>query len=213
MLVLADDPDADPLTISASSLPQGATFTKVNEGVSALRWAPTAAQVGDYTVGFTVTDGNLEDTKNITITVTNDPFAIAWRSRIFGPDVRPFEIFFTADDDGDGMDNGLEYALNKDPRRSDESAIVMRVELNAADEMVTTLTYIRRTDDPDLEVEVVGSDSSRDTGPWVVQPQAPDPDQGGVPDGMQRWKAVDSVPISASHPRRFLRVRAKVGAP
>ena len=213
MLVLADDPDADALTITASSLPTGATFTKVNEGVSALRWAPTAAQVGDYTVGFTVSDGLLEDRKNITITVTDDPFAIAWRSLAFGPDARPFEVFFAADDDGDGMDNGLEYALNKDPRRGDESSIVMRIELNAADEMVTTLTYVRRTDDPNLEVEVVGSDSSRDTGPWVVQPQAVDPDQGGVPDGMQRWKSVDSVPISASHPRRFLRVRAKVGAP
>jgi hypothetical protein len=79
--------------------------------------------------------------------------------------------------------------------------------------MVTTLTYIRRTDDPNLEVEVIGSDTSRDTGPWVVQPQAVDPDQTGVPDGMQRWKAVDTVPITGAHPRRFLRVRAKVGAP
>jgi hypothetical protein len=169
--------------------------------------------VGDYTVAFTVSDGLLEDRKNITITVTSDPISIAWRSRIFGPDVRPFEIFFTDDDDEDGMDNGLEYALNRDPRRSDESSIVMRIELNAADEMVTTLTYIRRTDDPNLEVEVIGSDTSRDAGPWVVQPQAVDPDQTGVPDGMQRWKAVDTVPITGAHPRRFLRVRAKVGAP
>ncbi len=208
MLLLADDPDADPLTIDVTSLPQGATFTKINEGVSALRWTPTIAQVGVYTVGFVASDGNLDDRKNITITVTTDAFDLAWKNRIYGPDLRPREIFFKADDDGDDMDNALEYALNKKPRDFDESGIVIRVEGNDQNQMFTTLRYIRRIDDPNLMIEVVGSDSSRASSNWQPQPQAIDEDQTGVPDGMQRWKAVDTVPLTPTNPRRFLEVQA-----
>ena len=208
MLLLADDPDADPLTIDSTSLPQGATLTKINEGVSALRWAPTTSQVGDYAVSFIASDGNLDDRKNIVITVTTDSFALAWRNRIYGPDLRPREIFFKADDDGDDMDNALEYALNKKPKQFDASGIDIRVEVNAADEMVTTLTYIRRTDDPTLLVEVVGAGSSRAASNWETQPQALAADQTGVPDGMQRWKAIDTIPLTVANPRRFLKVEA-----
>ncbi|MES2707071.1 MAG: putative Ig domain-containing protein [Verrucomicrobiota bacterium] len=210
MLVLADDPDADPLTLTAAPLPQGAAFTKVNGGVSALRWTPTAAQTGDYQVTFAASDGNLEDRKTITITVTTEPTAIAWIRRFYGPDVRPPVVIFAEDDDGDDLTNGLEYALNHNPAEIDQSGIDVRVEVNGSNQMVTTLTYIRRNDDPKLVVEVVGAGSSRAGADWQPQPQALAADQTGVPDGMQRWKATDSVPISPATPRRFLKLRASL---
>ncbi|RYD35546.1 MAG: hypothetical protein EOP86_08190 [Verrucomicrobiaceae bacterium] len=210
MLVLADDPDADPITLTAEPLPQGATFVKINPGVSALRWTPTAAQVGDYPITFAANDGSLEDRKTITITVSTEPTALAWIRRFYGPDIRPPSVIFAEDKDGDDLTNGLEYALNLDPTQLDESGIVVRVEANPSDQMVTTLTYIRRTDDPKLVVEVVGSDSSRAGGAWQPQPQVLDPDQTGVPDGMQRWKGTDSVPLTSANPRRFLQLRASL---
>jgi hypothetical protein len=213
MLLLADDPDADPLTISASSLPEGATFTKINEGVSALRWSPTAAQAGDYTVSFTVSDGLLTDRRTIVITITTDATLIAWKNRSFGPDPRPTDEFLRADDDGDDLDNALEFGLNRDPAAADDSGIILRVEPNADNDLVTTLTYLRRTDDPTLIMEVIGADSSRADAEWSVQPQALDPDQSGVPDGMQRWKGTDSIPLGGAHPRRFLKLRARISAP
>jgi hypothetical protein len=213
MLLLADDPDADPLTITASSLPEGATFTKINEGVSALRWSPTAAQAGDYTVSFTVSDGLLTDRRTIVITITTDATLIAWKNRSFGPDPRPTDEFLRADDDGDDLDNALEFGLNRDPATADDSGILLRVEPNADNDLVTTLTYLRRTDDPTLIMEVIGADSSRADAEWSVQPQALDPDQSGVPDGMQRWKGTDSIPLGGAHPRRFLKLRARFSAP
>jgi hypothetical protein len=210
MLVLADDPDADVLTLSASSLPQGASFVPINAGVGALRWAPTLSQTGDYQVSFGASDGLAEDRKSITITVTADPLSFAWRKRFFGPDPRLTAAFFAADDDGDDLSNALEYALNRHPLERDDSGIEVRVELNGANEMVTTLTYLRRTDDPALQVGVIGAGSSRASAAWLPQPQALAADQSGVPDGMARWKATDSVPITAANPRRFLKLSASL---
>jgi uncharacterized repeat protein (TIGR02543 family) len=52
--VLATDMNGDTLTYSAGTLPQGATFSPTTRVFS---WTPTSAQVGSYTVSFTVSDG------------------------------------------------------------------------------------------------------------------------------------------------------------
>ena len=65
----ATDPDGDSLTYSSSNLPTGASFN-VSSGV--FSWTPGLAQAGSYPgVRFTVTDGNLSDSEDIAITVTN----------------------------------------------------------------------------------------------------------------------------------------------
>ena len=67
--ISAADPDGDALTFSASNLPAGATFNPANQTFS---WTPTFEQAGVYeNVHFEVTDGNLTDRENITITVNN----------------------------------------------------------------------------------------------------------------------------------------------
>jgi hypothetical protein len=68
-IISATDTDGDPLSYSASSLPSGATFTPATRTFT---WTPTSGQVGSYPdVLFSVTDSELTDSENITITVNN----------------------------------------------------------------------------------------------------------------------------------------------
>ncbi|MEQ1791368.1 MAG: tandem-95 repeat protein, partial [Nitrospiraceae bacterium] len=73
--VTATDADlpANGLTLSNSVLPTGATF---DAGTGVFSWTPTAAQVGDTSLTFTVTDNGgpvLNDSETITLTVTAQP--------------------------------------------------------------------------------------------------------------------------------------------
>ncbi len=61
----ASDLDGDKLTYSAQNLPSGAVFNN-----SVFQWTPQTGQAGIYNVTFTVSDGNLQDSQNLTITVT-----------------------------------------------------------------------------------------------------------------------------------------------
>ena len=62
----ASDPDGDALTYSASELPAGASLTGAD-----FSWTPNFAQAGTYNVTFSVTDGSLNDSEALTITVNN----------------------------------------------------------------------------------------------------------------------------------------------
>jgi hypothetical protein len=65
--LLAIDPDDNPLVYSASNLPPGSTFDPQTRAFS---WTPSAAQRGIYPgIHFEVTDGELTDFEDITITV------------------------------------------------------------------------------------------------------------------------------------------------
>ncbi len=66
--VSASDPNGDTLTYSAPSLPQGATFSG-----QTFDWTPAADQVGNHQVTFTVSDGQVQDSQTITITVAAAP--------------------------------------------------------------------------------------------------------------------------------------------
>ncbi len=66
--VSGSDPDGDSLTYSASGLPSGASF---NAGTRTFSWTPDYTQAGAYDVTFSVTDGELSDSEEITITVVN----------------------------------------------------------------------------------------------------------------------------------------------
>jgi hypothetical protein len=66
--VSASDPDGDALTYLASNLPQGATFAPATR---TFYWTPGDGQNRVYVyVHFQVSDGNLTDSEDITITVT-----------------------------------------------------------------------------------------------------------------------------------------------
>jgi hypothetical protein len=65
--ISATDPDGDSLTYSASNLPSGATF---NSSTRTFSWTPDEAQTYPN-IHFEVSDGELTDSENITITVNN----------------------------------------------------------------------------------------------------------------------------------------------
>ena len=66
--ITASDPDSEALTYSASGLPTGATF---NPSTKTFTWTPGTTQSGNYLVNFTVSDGSLTDSEDVTITVTS----------------------------------------------------------------------------------------------------------------------------------------------
>jgi hypothetical protein len=57
LTVTASDPDGDPVALSASSLPSGATFTDHGDDTGTLAWIPGATQVNSFTVSFLGFDG------------------------------------------------------------------------------------------------------------------------------------------------------------
>ena len=71
--VTASDPDSgQSLIITNSNLPTGAVFTQSTATGGQFTWTPTAAQVGVYTIAFSVTDNGspaLSETRTVTITV------------------------------------------------------------------------------------------------------------------------------------------------
>jgi hypothetical protein len=64
--ISAVDPESKPLTYSISVLPTGGSFTGTT-----FTWTPSFSQIGTYPVTFTVSDGELTDSEEITITVNN----------------------------------------------------------------------------------------------------------------------------------------------
>jgi hypothetical protein len=72
--VQAIDPNGDPVTLSATNLPDGATFDPGLAGSPAagvFTWLPSYDQAGDYNLAFTATSGSppLSSSETITITV------------------------------------------------------------------------------------------------------------------------------------------------
>jgi hypothetical protein len=64
--IFASDADNDELVYSVSSLPDGATF---NTETHTFSWTPRYDQAGVYTVHFEVSDGDLTDYEDVTITI------------------------------------------------------------------------------------------------------------------------------------------------
>jgi parallel beta-helix repeat protein len=62
----ATDPDGDPLTYSVSPMPAGATLTG-----DTLTWTPAAEQVGFQDLTVTVSDGSAQDSKAVSVAVTD----------------------------------------------------------------------------------------------------------------------------------------------
>ncbi len=66
--VSGSDPDGDSLIFAATNLPAGATFDDINKLFS---WTPSFSQSGNYSVTFSVFDGDLYDTEVVPINVGN----------------------------------------------------------------------------------------------------------------------------------------------
>lgn len=62
--VSASDPDADPITYSATGLPSGANFAG-----GSFSWTPSSSQVGSHSITFVASDGNSQNSETVTIFV------------------------------------------------------------------------------------------------------------------------------------------------
>lgn len=64
--ISATDAEGDPITYSANSLPNGASFVG-----QIFSWTPTYSQAGSYNVTFTASDGQAQSTQAVAISVAN----------------------------------------------------------------------------------------------------------------------------------------------
>jgi Putative Ig domain/Malectin domain/Bacterial Ig domain len=70
--ITANDSDNDPIGLTASGLPSGATFTDNGNGTATLAWTPGPNDAGLYPITVTATDSNAANTqKSFTITVAD----------------------------------------------------------------------------------------------------------------------------------------------
>jgi hypothetical protein len=101
----ASDPDGDSLTFAATGLPTGANFEN-----GTFSWVPAFGQAGSYPVDFSVTDGKLADSQQMTITVVHVTDQTAPSVQDLYPGVDEVQvplnplIGFTIADAGSGVD-------------------------------------------------------------------------------------------------------------
>jgi hypothetical protein len=67
--ITASDPDNDSLALSSESLPLTATFIDSGNGVGVFQWTPAVSDTGIHNVTFVASDGALDDTILVAITV------------------------------------------------------------------------------------------------------------------------------------------------
>ncbi|MEK6906944.1 MAG: putative Ig domain-containing protein [Nanoarchaeota archaeon] len=67
--VTATDQNSDPLTLSATNLPTGATFTDNGNGNGVFNWQTNFNNAGTYVIRFITNDGSLQDFEDVTINV------------------------------------------------------------------------------------------------------------------------------------------------
>jgi hypothetical protein len=67
--VAASDPDGDSISLSATGLPDHATFTDSLNGIGSLAFAPDSSQAGTNVVQFVASDGLKADTESVNLMV------------------------------------------------------------------------------------------------------------------------------------------------
>ncbi len=70
--VTATKEEGDPLTYTATALPTGASL---DPATGRLTWTPAPGQAGNYSVPVTASDGTMQSTETVNITVTHTDFA------------------------------------------------------------------------------------------------------------------------------------------
>jgi len=73
LTVSVSDPDGDNVTITADTMPTGATFDPTNK---IFTWTPSNSQAGNNKVSFSATDGQSAVKKAITITISTVPLPV-----------------------------------------------------------------------------------------------------------------------------------------
>ncbi|MFH1980587.1 MAG: putative Ig domain-containing protein [Pseudomonadota bacterium] len=150
--VAATDADGTVPALTAAPLPAGAGFADHGDGTGTFSWTPTIGQAGGYSIVFTATDGALEATRRISVTIfpaddtDGDGMDDAWEQARFGS----LERDGSGDFDGDGISDLLEFRLGTNPGAIDHAPSVPVISLPAIGSVVTgtlpSLTVFNSTD-------------------------------------------------------------------
>ncbi len=122
-LVEASDPDGTIPSLTAVPLPVGAGLLDQGDGTAIFDWTPVPGQAGTYEVTFKASDGTLQYSKLVTLTVCPaddtdcDGMPDSWELEHFGDLTRDG----TGDFDGDGISDLDEYLNSLDPAVSDNA--------------------------------------------------------------------------------------------
>jgi hypothetical protein len=207
-LVQATDPDGDTVTVSATALPVGASLAINAQGTWVFSWTPGATQTGNFPIQFVASDGRLMDRKTVVITVTAGSLFHDWKNRYWPGVTDQTIIGNNVDGDGDELTNLVEYALGLDPTTGspDGAPEIGIVEVGGMKYL--SLTYVGRTDDPNLQFAVLAADSTKTANEnWQVLTETMPADQTGVQSGFQKVIVRDSFPIDGTRQKRFLKLR------
>jgi len=208
--VRASDPDGPLPIVTASGLPSGATFVS-GSGSGSFSWTPSQAQAGSYVLSFLASDGLAQTAEAMLLKVGDGSKSLLdeWKERWFGAEVSD-RTANSADFDGDGLSNLLEYALDLDPTSStiESKPVIGRIKI--AGKTYLTLTYVHRIEDPKLHLEVVASgDIKQNEDQWSIQTGEIEEPQDDLPPGMKRTTFRDSVALEDAG-FRFLRLRVSL---
>lgn len=107
-LAVAEDPDGDPITLTAEILPTWLTFTDNGDGTGLLEGTPSEGDVGDHEVELAADDGVLTASQAFTIEVREEPNQPPFFTETFDEatvaEDGEFSFQFEADDpDGDDL--------------------------------------------------------------------------------------------------------------
>ncbi len=166
------------------------SFTGALAGNPNLQWSPPSAT--PYLAGsFAIAPGSIV----LTLTDTRSPFE-RWTDERFGRGAAESLAGPTADPDGDGLPNRLEYALGGDPLRADGSTVSP-----AASVVGERLTLnFQRIADPALVYEVEATSSLAAGATWSVIWSS---------SGAENVAGPVTVTDTVTAPTRFLRLRVR----
>ena len=125
-IVEATDADGTTPSLEARPLPAQASFTDQGDGTGIFDWTPALGQAGRYEVTFTASDGDLEDSQRVVLTVNpiddtdGDGMLDAWEMEHFGS----LDRDGTGDFDGDGITDLDEFLNGTDPTAANQSPTI-----------------------------------------------------------------------------------------
>ena len=221
--IIVDDMETEPAALLMSStsssnvlFPNDKRVLSVAAENPVLTLVPAQNQNGSATITVSASDSLLSATTSFTVNVTPDAPLTNWKQLYFGYFLNGLvSATDTADPDGDGLPNLVEYALGENPVQATTSPLYTV----GMSEQKLTITFSRDTTKTDINVIVQGADDI--AGPWSLLAQsiagnaftavAAGATVTEIGTGMVRTvRIADSYTLADQiHPKRFLRVMAQ----